>query len=309
MPTFARKLPYVLAATIIGLLLIRTANSTSDPANQPALAQPAPSQRDTVADGQIRSDADGLQLDEGLIRLFDYHLAALGEQTLDQITHHIERDLASKLSPKAAANAQRLLKQYLAYKTALIALDKDASLQGDQLAVLERRLNAQRALRLTFFSVHENQALFGWQDRFDTDALARQKVQQNAALSAAQKLAQLTELDRQLPPEMLAARQAPVQHLALNDSVTAARQRGASDTEIYHLRAMNVGDEAATRLATLDKEEADWQARIKAYLADVAIIRSQTGLDEAARNKAIIQLRQSRFNETEQLRLVAYEPK
>lgn len=298
--------PALVAVSALLAWLLWGGSPQAKPADADLSATPA-SFAGTGGDGTSQSEAGELVLDEGLRRLFDYHLAAVGELPLTQIVANIEAELDRQLPPKAAQAAKRLLKQYLEFKTALQALELDPRLSGDAVAALQARLATVRQLRSRYFSLQESAALFGWQDRYDDDALARRVVQADAALSAEQKRERLAELDRQAPPEILAARQAPVQHLALADSVAAARAKGADDVAVYRLRAETVGPEAAERLAALDREEAAWQGRIQRYQADLAAIRTKAGLSEAERQTAIEQLRQAQFDAQERLRLTAYE--
>ncbi|WP_460535328.1 lipase secretion chaperone [Chitinimonas naiadis] len=271
------------------------------------VTSPAASFGGTVSDGGGRSVGGELVLDEEVRRLFDYHLAAVGELPLAQIVAGLEADLDQRLPAKAAAAAKQLLKRYLAFKTALQQLEQDPKLAGDGLSALQARLAMVRKLRSQYFNTAETAALFGWQDRYDDDALARQAISRDGALSASDKAQRLAALDRQLPPEILTLRQAPVQHLALADSVTAARAKGADDAAIFRLREANVGAAAATRLAAVDKEETEWQQRISRYLAALAEIRGNSNLSELQRQAAIDTLRQTQFDASERLRLSAYE--
>jgi len=302
--------PYLWPAMLVLSALVAWLFLGGSPQAKPAeAARPAAptSFAGTAGDGSSLSQDGELVLDEGLRRMFDYHLAAVGELPLSQVVTNIEAELDKQLPPKAALAAKRLLKRYLDFKTALQALEQDPRLSGDAMAALQARLTAVRQLRSRYFSTQEAAALFGWQDRYDDDALARRMVQTDATLSAGQKRQRLAELDRLAPPEILAARQAPVQHLALADSVAAARAKGADDTAVYRLRAETVGPEAAERLAALDREEAAWQGRIQRYQADLAALKAKAGLSETERLAAIEQLRQAQFDAQERLRLTAYE--
>ncbi|QDQ26646.1 lipase chaperone [Chitinimonas arctica] len=306
--SFSVKQRPVLLAAAAGLVLLAVL-WRGGPSTRPAreINVPAPSLVGTVADGATRLASEGTVANEALRDLFDYYLATQGEQSLPQIVAQLERELDSRLPAKEAAAAKRLLQRYLAFKRALIAREQDPDLAGTSLAAMRARLDATRRLRGEFFSSGEDKAMFGWQDSYDSDALSRLEINRDQRLSPAQKAASLARLDASLPPDILQARQMPMQHLTLADNVATARQQGADEQKVFQLRAASVGKEAAERLAVLDRDEAAWQQRMAAYLADLALI-SKNGLPAAEQAQAISQLRASRFTAEEQLRLTAYEP-
>lgn len=303
-----RKAVLAAAAAAIGCAALAVASLGSQPA-EPAAPPPAPaaSQAGTEVDGRAQGSGERLRIDAELRRLFDYHLSSQGERSLDAIIALVERDLDARLAPAAAAEAKRLFRRYLDFKRALIALDADPALKGDAPATARARLDAMRKLRRQFFSGEEDQALFGWEDRYDDDALARMQLQQDGSLDVKEKQRRLAELDAALPPEMLAARQQPVQFLALDQSVQAARAAGADDAAVFRMRAANVGEAAATRLAALDRDEAVWRGRIEQYRQSLAAIHADAALDETARAAAVERLQAAGFSAEERLRLKAYE--
>ena len=83
-------------------------------------------------------------------------------------------------------------------------------------------------------------------------------------------------------------------------AVRAMRVRGASDDEVYRARAAAMNPETAAALARLDHEDAVWQQRVNAYLAQ----RPAAGDDP----QAIQALKDGLFSAEEQTRLAAYEP-
>ncbi|MBV8658625.1 MAG: lipase chaperone [Burkholderiales bacterium] len=273
-----------------------------------ALMAPVASQRGSVADGAVSTDLGRLAVNDALRRRFDYALAALGERSLAQITASLDAAFDAELAPPLATEAKRLFRQYLAYRDAIEAMSQDSRLKAGTLAAARARMLAMRTVRARFFNSREQAGLFGWQDAYDDDAMARLEIEQDATLSLKARQQRLAELDRNLPPEILAERQAPVRQLVLADAVRTARAQGADDAAVYRLRAANVGEEAATRLAAVDQEERDWQQRIKGYLQDRAAILADKTMDETARADRLQQLRDARFDALEQKRLAAYEP-
>ena len=124
-------------------------------------------------------------------------------------------------------------------------------------------------------------------------------INSDISLSEAQRQQQLAALDAALPAATRKEKDAPARVLRLEETVSAARARGADDNEIYRLRATAISPAAAARLADVDREEAEWQRRISTYQAQ----RRQLQQDAAA----LQQLRDSIFSADEQKRLPAYE--
>jgi len=272
------------------------------PAAAPAPAPFVPSMAGTQPDGRLQSVNDELRIDAELRHLFDYYLSALGEADLPAIRAAIEHELSRKLKPAAAAKARRLLEQYLSYKRAL-ADEEGGQAQAAQDASLaaaaRSRLLAMQALRRRYFTSAESVELFSDTDARDQDAIARLAATEDKTLTPAQRQDRLAEADRRLPPELRAERETPMRLLKLEEQVDGARVAGASEDDIFRLRASAIDPQAAGRLAQLDREQAEWRRRIAAYHAASANL---------AGNPAVIQqLRDSLFTPGEQKRLGAYE--
>ena len=92
----------------------------------------------------------------------------------------------------------------------------------------------------------------------------------------------------------------------LQNRVDQLREQGASDDEIYRLRAQKVNPQAADRLAELDREEAVWKNRIAQYqAARQQILKSSNS--PAQQQGALQQLQMLQFSDQERPRLTAYE--
>jgi lipase chaperone LimK len=255
----------------------------------------------TRPDGDVKLAPDGqLVIDAELGYLFDYYLAGLGEKDLAAIRSEIERELERRFKPGPAAQAKRLLASYLDYKRALAGLEQSLKAGPDMASTARARLQAMQKLRLNFFTASESAGLFGFSDAYDLDSLARIEISQDPKLSAAQRAERLAELDKKLSPAMREEREAPTRIIRTEESVQKMREQGASDDEVYRVRAAAFSTEGASRLAELDREEAAWKGRIKVYLAE------RSGI-AAGSEGAMQQLRDKHFNADEQRRLGAYE--
>lgn len=255
----------------------------------------------TRPDGNVTLGPDGqLVVDAELGHLFDYYLAGLGEKDLGAIRAEIERELERRFKPGPAAQAKRLLASYLDYKRALVTLDQELKPGADMAASARARLQAMQKLRLQFFSASDSAGLFGFSDAHDLDALARIDISADRQLNAQQRAAKLAVLDKNLSPAMREEREAPTRVIRTEEAVQKMREQGASDDEVYRVRAAAFSTEAAARLAELDREEAAWKGRIKLYLAERGALPAGAGLAQQ-------QLRDKYFSADEQRRLGAYE--
>ncbi|HEY0846392.1 MAG TPA: lipase secretion chaperone [Noviherbaspirillum sp.] len=263
----------------------------------------------TVPDGEVQSDpADRLVVSEDLMRLFEYYLVAIGEKSLDDIRRETERALDERLTPGAAREAKELLGRYLAYKQALADAEKHPQLAGSGLAAVRGRLDAIRQTRARFFSDMESAAMFATEDAMHADAIARLEISLDTSLSDSQKTERLAALDAALPASLREARDSALQIVRLEEQASRLRSQGASEDDVYRMRAAALSPEAAARMAEVDREESEWKQRIAAYLAERhRVLAASASQSPADREATLQQLRQAYFSADEQLRLPAYE--
>ena len=274
------------------------------------------SMQDTVPDGDLRTVAgaesgqpSGPLPYAELKRLFDYYLSAVGEQSIDAITLEIRSELERRLSPDQQPAAKRLLALYLQFKLALVELEKKPELAGGGVNAIRQRLLAMQDLRSQFFSFEETQGMFGFEDDYDLDAVARLEISQNPALSATQKQAQLAALDASQSAALREEREAPRVVLKIEQMAQTLRAQGASEDEVYRMRSKELNPEAAARLADVDRDENAWKSRIASYLSERSkLLKIQVDATPAQRELALEQLQQAQFSPDERRRLAAYEP-
>ncbi len=311
----------LLAVVTLLWVVWRVAVAAADPAAPTATAgAPAAfvkSQEGTHPDGNLTAVAPGgavadtAPLPYGeLRRLFDYYLSALGEQNLPVITQHIQTELDRRLGPAQAKGARRLLDLYLGFKRALVDLEAKPALAGNGVAAIRQRMLAQQALRNQYFNAAETEGMFGFEDLMDADAVARLEISQSNTLSGAQKQQQLAAMDATMSPLLRAEREASQVVSRVAQRATEMRAKGASEDEIYRMRAKEFDPGAASRLADLDREEAVWTQRIATYLAARSqVLQAHANASHSERQQALTALQQSLFSDDERRRLVAYEPR
>lgn len=267
----------------------------------------------TTRDGNItQTDMSELQVSAELRLLFDYYLAATGEKKLPEIRAEIEKVLDQKLRGNAATQAKNLLARYIQYKEALVSVEANAQNvsagKASMAKAARQRWSAMQQTRQRFFSEKENQAMFGFDDAYDIDALNRLDVAENTSLTAEQKQAQLKALDDALPAALREEKNAPYQVIRLEEQAASLRATGASEEDIYKMRAAATSPEAASRLAEVDREESLWKARIQQYLEQKNKLNTEMAFHSATEKQAALdQVRKQYFNADEQRRLPAYE--
>ncbi len=265
------------------------------------------SMRGTGPDGQVKADdANAVVADAELRHMFDYYLGAIGEKTLPQIRAEIELQLEHQLPRAAVPSAKQLLARYIEYKTALIGLEKNPP-QMPGLSPMRARLMAMQQMRTRFFSPKEISGMFGFDDAFDLDAVARWEIAQDPNLSAEEKRARLAKLDATLPPALRQEREAPLVVAKEEEAAAKMRAAGAGEDAIYRMRAATFSPEAAARMAAVDQETSNWKSRITDYLDQRNKVLANSTLNESDRQAALQQLRDARFSSLEQKRLGTYE--
>jgi lipase chaperone LimK len=275
----------------------------------------ARSLQDTLPDGNLEPLRTGSPTEVTsalaygeLRRLFDYYLSTVGEQSVEAITAQIRSELQRRLSAPQAQKAQQLLERYIAFRRDLVAVENKPDLSGSAAAAIRRRMLAVQDLRAQHFSADENQGMFGFEDAYDMDAVARLEISQNPALNTQQKQQQLAALDASLPAVLRAEREANNVVVRVEQQASDMRAQGASEDDIYRMRSKELDPQAATRLADVDREEAAWKSRITNYReARDKLLQASSNATESKRRASLTQLQQRLFSEAERPRLVAYE--
>lgn len=284
-------------------------NSAGDPALRGSVAQqPLPrSLRGTQVDGGLTVDADGRFVPTAdALALFDYFLAASGEESEAAIHARIVAEIHGRLSGEAARDAEALLDRYLLFRAELRELAEGAAAPGD----LEQRLQWVRELRRKHFGASVAEALFGEREDVARIDLERRRVALDASLDTAERRERLAALEEQLPEEVREARRSARAPQRANAEVAALREAGASDDDVFALRERRFGRDAAERLASLDAERSAWEGRLEAYRAERDQLLASddlAALNDEERAAALDALRDQHFEESEVVRVRALD--
>lgn len=319
----SRRLALGASAVVAGLLAGWVATSGPDP--EPGAAAPGQEMAEVASRGAalgeptapplppLPASLSGTEVDGGLmvdgdahfvvtpdaLDLFDYFLAASGEEPIAVIRARIEHEIERRLPPGARPAAHDLLARYLAYREALREVYESEHLSDRP---LERRLQRIRELRRAHFDAPEREALFAAEEaRWRVD-LERRRIATDPDLGPDERAARLAALEAELPEEVRETRRATLAALRLRADEASLRSAGASDAEIHALRADRFGPEAAARLAALDERRARWNERVEAWRSE----REQL-LAAGATAEEIASRRADRFEGPERLRVEAIE--
>ncbi|GAF56499.1 LOW QUALITY PROTEIN: lipase chaperone [Psychrobacter sp. JCM 18901] len=270
----------------------------------------------TQIDGEIIIDENKqLVVTEGLRRLFDYFLSALGEEEEAVIFARVESYIRHHTPEPAASQAVTIFNQYVAYLKALPEIEKrygNLQLQATKSGELDLNAVAQQKqdianLRQQYFDKPTITAFFlGAEDDYDNYSIEMVRIDQNKQMSDAQKQATRQDYISRLPEN--ATKSNIMQQANISELMTRTEQmkaRGATAEELYNMRRELVGAPAAERLAQVDQEDANFNQRFTQYETQKNRLLSQ-GVDAAQAQIQINQLEQQLFNDTERKRLDGY---
>ena len=294
-------------------------NETSDPQNNTTFAtglEDLPqSLKGTAVDGEIIIDENKqLVVTEGLRRLFDYFLSALGEEDEAVIYARVESYIRSHTPEPAASQAITIFNQYIAYLKAIPEIEKrygNLQLQATQSGELDLSVVAQQKqdvakLRQQYFSKETINAFFGAEEEYDNYSVEMIRINQNSQLSDTQKESAKQDYISRMPNSSTKAN--IEQQANLNELISRTEQmkaKGATTEELYKMRRELVGAPAAARLAQVDQEDANFDQRFNQYQTQKQQLLSQNP-DNTQAQTQIDQMEQQLFDESERKRLAGY---
>ena len=245
----------------------------------------------TETDGELRTGGDGyLVVDRDTQWLFDYFLTREDEASDEVIRAEVAAEAYERLDPAAARHAVELFDAYAEFRREAAEVGRDEDITLDQAA---HRLRDAHARHLG-----------------DEDGFAGELAHIDRAVAVAHVLND-DDLDQEAKAVQLAAMMPVVASRAVvpaqaHGEVRQARARGADEAEVFAIRAEMLGAEAAGRLAALDEQRREWDARVEAYRRDAQQVHEAIA-DDAGRLAALEALRAERFTEIEARRLAVLE--
>ena len=293
----------------------QTASAQNQSAFVTGLERLPRSLKGTQVDGEIIIDENKqLVVTEGLRRLFDYFLSAIGEEDEAVIFARVESYIRHHTPEPAASQAVAIFSKYVAYLKALPEIEKrygNLQLQATKNGELDLNAIAQQKqdvanLRQQYFDKTTIEAFFGASDSYDDYSMEMVRINQNEQMSEAQKQAARQDYVSRLPDGAIKTN--IMQQANLNELMARTEQmqaKGATAEDLYNMRRELVGAPAAARLAQVDQQDAHFDQRFKQYQAQKQQLLSQNA-DKAQAQTQINQIEQQLFNETERKRLAGY---
>ena len=269
----------------------------------------------TQVDGEIIIDENKqLVVTEGLRRLFDYFLSAIGEEDEAVIFARVESYIRHHTPEPAASQAVAIFGKYVAYLKALPEIEKrygNLQLQATKSGELDLNAVAQQKqdvanLRQQYFDKTTIAAFFGASDSYDDYSMEMVRINQNEQMSEAQKQAARQDYISRLPDSAIKTN--IMQQANLGELMVRTEQMkaaGASSEALYNMRRELVGAPAAERLAQVDQEDANFDQRFTQYQTQKQRLLSQSANPAEAQTQ-IDQLEQQLFDDAERKRLSGY---
>ncbi len=173
----------------------------------------------------------------------------------------LEDALRRDLPPSAHEGALDLARRNRAFREAA----RLAFEGGDGAGDLDRHLQWLRELRRAHYGAELAEVLFAHEDEALRLQLEMRRAAERHADDPAARRAALDALADEWPEETRERHARTTAPLRLAQETAALRDAGASDAEIFALRAERVGPAAAERMAALDAERAAFAERLARY--------------------------------------------
>lgn len=256
-----------------------------------------------VPKGWAKTDVNGSLIATPELReLFEYYLAALGEETLPQLVARIEMTL-SQLAEPARSEAIEILGNYLDYKLELGALEAGATEALASADDMQQQLIAVQSLRRQWLDAETADAFFAAEEAVDEFQLEQMRIRNDESLTEDERAQRLRQAEETLPAPIREARRETRKF----SEYEQVRQELGNDPEALNAwRRENFGPEAAERLKQAEAEQQAWEARWQAYRAERAELASG-GLAGPELEAAIDRLRDQYFEGTEKVRAEALD--
>ncbi len=255
--------------------------------------------RGSGVDGSARRGADGrLQHDLGLRRLFEYFLSLTGEFAPADIRRLLALHLEADGDAALAADALAAFDRYLGLRRELAALPPVTDLR--------ERLETTERLQRDWFGADAH-AMFGADNAYTRYTLDRLDLLRDRDIDEQARAARLAELDATRPPGERAAEQTSLSGLLAEEQTRQLAELGANAATRHAERSALWGEEAAERLAALDRTREAWDQRLADYAAARARLLGDASLSNEARQRALSDLRERSFEGAERVRVESLE--
>ncbi len=247
-----------------------------------------------------------LQVTRSIKNTIDYFLAANAQESIDKITTRIEELFNNHLSEPALNEALQVLAQYIEYKNELqnieVLLAQDNELSGS-VNSYQQMFQYRREARMKYLSQTVYDAFYADSDKQDSYTASLLAINKNASISNEEKAWQARALESMLPPSQRQAKRIEHQREELQQDIKQAKNRGASQEEIFQLRSSVYDYATAERMAKADEKKSLWQDRFSEYRQYRAMILVVPGMADEDKEYSIQTFQRDNFTGLEIKRL------
>ncbi len=266
----------------------------------------------TDIDGMYPVDSDGNLLFSAAIKhRFEYFLSTMGEFPLDDVLQMVRGDIEANLTSPAKEQALKLFDDYIAYKYALVELEKTFEpSQHYEVSNIERfrhQLEQLRNKRREHLDSEAADAFFGFDELYDDFMLSQLEIQNNSQLTPSEKQQQIQALQQGLPEDVRQMREETERISKVFELTQEMKEEGASESQVFDYNSQQFGQEAAQRLQALDENRQAWQQKVDNYLLEKSQILKDDLLSHEEQIQEIKRLANERFTSLELKRLPAFE--
>jgi len=259
--------------------------------------------------GNLRVDEQGnLIIDNDIKKLLHYYMNVEGEISREELINLLRQGIADYLPQPAEGQALEILTQYLAYQNALQEQINQGiyQLQSGGIEGYRQVFELRNQLRIQYLGAEVASAFFAEEEAYDFYTVTRLELANNTSLTDAERTAQLSVLEEQLPEQYLNVRKKQQSRVAINEEINTLRENNASIYELQDTWTQHYGTEAAQRLVTLEVKRQEWDDRYQDYNQQRQSLQ-ETGLGDDAFESQLNALQQSLFTESEQKRIQALD--
>lgn len=266
-----------------------------------------PSHMTDIAIEQFSLDSQGqLIVNVNIKHIIEYFLMAAHIEGQEQAISRIKEYIELSLSGDAAQQALEITDRYLRYKEALnpeqFAMSTDFT-QQDNLKLLRNALDDKKQTRREYLGEVTSEALFGHEERYDDYSFQRLQINSDTSLNEQEKDQLMAQAESLLPNKMAQDMRYKREEQKLTSQINELRKQPESTAEIHQLRVNFYGKKIANRMAFLESNTPEWQARVAEFKQYQQDILQSNDLDDEAKNLAIRETKQNMFSRKEQVKL------
>ncbi|KZY46876.1 MULTISPECIES: lipase secretion chaperone [unclassified Oleiphilus] len=260
-----------------------------------------------IAIEQFLVDPQGkLVINENIKNIFEYFLMASHIEGQDQVIERIREYIEMSLSGEATMKAQEIADNYLLYKgnlsTEQFAMNTDFS-QQENLTMLRSALDDKKNTHRQYLGEELSEALLGHEERYDDYSYQRLLINSDSSLSEQEKDQLMAQAESQLPSKMAQGMRYKREEKKLTAQINRLKNQSDTAEEIFDLRANFYGEKIAQRMAYLESNTPQWQARLTEFYQQRQDILDSNELSDEAKKLALQEAKDNAFTRKEQIKL------